>query len=265
MCGDMKDYYAVLGLPEQAGKREIKQAFRKLAMKYHPDKNIGKEKWAEGKFKEIGEAYAVLSDDRKKHEYDMMRRVGFAGDRYGAGVPGGGNFGSGQAFRYDFSNPSIIQEMAKMFSGAGLRFDEEFINRMFSGGGGTAFTSSSGPAPDSGQAYRRHSSPQGKPPFYLRFMGKIAGFILKKLLGIRNFGFSGQGRGSDLYQEIVLSPAEAAAGIEKRISYKRGDEKKRLKVKVPPGMVQGMKIKLKGMGLKAAVSGDLYLVVKIRN
>ena len=261
----MKDYYAVLGLSEQAGKRDIKQAFRKLAMKYHPDRNLGKEKWAEGKFKEIGEAYAVLSDERKKHEYDMMRRVGFAGDGYGAGVPGGGNFGSGQAFQDAFSNPYIVQEMARMFGKAGLRFDEEFINSMFSVGRGTAFTSSGGPAPGSGQTYRRYSSPKGKAPFYLRFMGKIAGFILKKLLGIRNFGFSGLGRGSDLYQEIVLSPAEAAAGIEKRISYKRGDEKKRLKVKVPPGVVQGMKIKLKGMGLKGAVSGDLYLVVKIRS
>ena len=259
----MKDYYAVLDVSEQAGKKDIKQAFRKLAMKYHPDRNIGKEKWAEGKFKEIGEAYAVLSDEGKKHEYDTMRRVGFAGG--GAGVPGGGNFGSGQAFQNAFSNPYIVQEMARMFSGAGLRFDEEFINNMFSGGRGAAFTSSGGPAPGSGQAYRRYSSMKGKTPFYLRFMGKIAGFILKKLLGIRNFGFSGLGRGSDLYQEIVLSSKEAAAGIEKRISYKRGDEKKRLKVKVPPGVGQGMKIKLKGMGIEGAVPGDLYLVVKIRN
>jgi len=64
-----KDYYSILGVSEKASHEEIRRAFRKLAMKYHPDKNLGNEKWAGEKFKEINEAYAVLGDEAKRQEY----------------------------------------------------------------------------------------------------------------------------------------------------------------------------------------------------
>ncbi|MDO4544748.1 MAG: molecular chaperone DnaJ [Bacillota bacterium] len=88
---DKRDYYEVLGLKKGASDDEIKKAFRKMAMKYHPDKNPG-DKAAEEKFKEVNEAYAVLSDPDKKEKYD---RFGHAGVDPNAGFGGGGAGGFG--------------------------------------------------------------------------------------------------------------------------------------------------------------------------
>ena len=91
MAENKRDYYEVLGLQKGAGIDDIKKAYRKLAMKYHPDRNPG-DKEAEAKFKEVGEAYEVLSDDGKRSRYDQF---GFAGvdPNYGAGA--GGGYGAG--------------------------------------------------------------------------------------------------------------------------------------------------------------------------
>ena len=90
---EKRDYYEVLGLQKGASEEEIKKAFRKLALKYHPDRNPG-DKEAEEKFKEINEAYSILSDSDKKAKYD---RFGFAGvdPSYGAGAGGTDGFGAG--------------------------------------------------------------------------------------------------------------------------------------------------------------------------
>jgi curved DNA-binding protein CbpA len=69
----MKDYYAILEIPRTSSDNEIKHAYRKLAFKYHPDKNPGQEKEAEEKFKEINEAYRVLGDPAKRRNYDLER------------------------------------------------------------------------------------------------------------------------------------------------------------------------------------------------
>ena len=71
-----RDYYKVLGVGRQAGQDEIKKAYRKLAVKHHPDRNQG-DKQAEERFKEINEAYAVLSDPEKRKQYDMFGHAGF--------------------------------------------------------------------------------------------------------------------------------------------------------------------------------------------
>src|SRR5947209_20392216 len=91
-----KDYYAALGVPKDASAAEIKKTYRKLARQYHPDANKG-DSAAEEKFKEISEAYDVLSDDKRRKEYDDSRSVfgngGFRGPTGGA--PGGFNFDIG--------------------------------------------------------------------------------------------------------------------------------------------------------------------------
>ncbi|XP_028405731.1 dnaJ homolog subfamily B member 9-like [Dendronephthya gigantea] len=78
-----KDYYKILGVPRDAKERQIKKAFRKLAIKYHPDKN--KEKDAESKFREIAEAYEVLSDEKKRRQYDQFGEEGLNGEGFRSG------------------------------------------------------------------------------------------------------------------------------------------------------------------------------------
>jgi DnaJ-class molecular chaperone len=94
-----KDYYKTLGVPESATQADIKKAYRKLAKQYHPDANANDPHAAE-RFKEVGEAYAVLSDDTKRKQYDTMRRnpfAGFPGAAGGGGATGGTYGGYGTA------------------------------------------------------------------------------------------------------------------------------------------------------------------------
>jgi len=255
-CGT-KDYYAILGVSEKASREEIRRAFRKLAMKYHPDKNLGNEEWAGEKFKEINEAYAVLGDEAKRREYDRMRQAGFAG--YGAPYAGGRYYSQEQVFADAFANPYLFQDLARMFQEAGLRFDEGFVDNLFFGGRGFVFTFP-------GQPSERDSSTstsEYRPPLLLRLVGKVIRFILKRMLGVPELSW--RSKGEDLYHEIYLSQDEAASGVDKKIKYKRGKEKKKLIVKIPPGVTQGMKVRLRGMGLEGMTPGDLFIIVKIRS
>lgn len=117
-----RDYYEVLGVNKGASDDEIKKAFRKLAVKYHPDKNPG-DKTAEEKFKEINEAYSVLSDKTKRSRYDQFGHAGVGGD--GGGNPFGGGFGgfggNGQSFNFDFGGGGFEDIINAMFGGGGFR------------------------------------------------------------------------------------------------------------------------------------------------
>lgn len=95
-----KDFYAVLGVASDADAKEIKKVYRKLAREHHPDSKPG-DKTAEQRFKEIGEAYAVLSDPEQRKQYDAVRAMSHGGARFSAG-PGGGPGGAG--FEDIFSN-----------------------------------------------------------------------------------------------------------------------------------------------------------------
>lgn len=113
----MKDYYEILGVPKSASEDDIKKAFRKLAQKYHPDKKGGDE----AKFKEVSEAYAVLSDKKRRAEYDTYGRT-FAGGHGGGGFGGFDfsnfqGFGNGQTFEFDLRNM-----FGDFFSGGGAPF-----------------------------------------------------------------------------------------------------------------------------------------------
>ena len=112
-----RDYYEVLGVPRNASDDEIKKAFRKLAVKYHPDKNPG-DKEAEEKFKEISEAHEVLSDKQKRARYDQFGHAGVGNDTYGAsGNPfGGGNYNfNGQSYNFSFGGGGLDDILGSIF------------------------------------------------------------------------------------------------------------------------------------------------------
>jgi molecular chaperone DnaJ len=122
-----RDYYEVLGVGREATPEEIKRAYRKLALKYHPDKNPG-DKEAEEKFKEIGEAYEVLSDQQKRATYDRFGHAAFApGTGAGAGPFGGQYPGGG------FHDP--FEVFREVFGGAGGSILDDFFEQAFGGGG----------------------------------------------------------------------------------------------------------------------------------
>ena len=115
-----RDYYEVLGVSKSASDDEIKKAYRKLAVKYHPDRNPG-DKEAEAKFKEINEAHEVLSDKQKRARYDQFGHAGVGGAGGnpfgGAGNPFGGF--NGQAFNFDFSNAGGFEDILGSLFGFG--------------------------------------------------------------------------------------------------------------------------------------------------
>ncbi|MFC2017914.1 DnaJ domain-containing protein, partial [Chloroflexota bacterium] len=134
-----KDYYKILGVTKSASADAIKKAYRKLAMQYHPDRNQGKEEWANEKFKEINEAYAVLGDPKKRKQYDQFGTVGDAGDIFGSSY-----------------TKTTFEDLMKDFGGAGLGYD--FLDQIFGNsmkGGRVSFTNFGGPG---GRAKTRRRS-----------------------------------------------------------------------------------------------------------
>lgn len=175
-----KDYYRILGVPRNASEQDIKKAYRKLAMQYHPDRNPGKEEQASEKFKEINEAYGVIGDTNKRRQYDQFGTVGNIGDI----------FGSSQT-------KTTFEDVIKDFGGAGLGFD--FLNDIFGeflGGKGFSFNKSG----------RRAGGP-GR----IRFETS-GGINLEEILRQ-----SQKAQRQDTSYEIVITKEQAVLGLEKNL------------------------------------------------
>jgi DnaJ-class molecular chaperone len=263
----MKDYYAILGIPEGASEDAIKKAFRKLALKFHPDKNPGNEKWAGEKFKEINEAFGVLGDASRRREYNARRKSPFAASGNNAF-----SYDQQDIFRSSFSNPVFYEDLNRLFSEMGLRFDRDFVNRSFFNGQGV-FYSFTSPGP-SGQQYQdgngpantgnpQFSAPSVKLPWALKWLNRVFKWVLKKIFK-QILGVDTAWADPDIHRDIRLSKKEAMNGCSKKITYKRNREKKTLMVKIPPGVKTGTKIRLSGMGRDGYRKGDLFLHVKTK-
>src|SRR5258708_24819984 len=130
MATTKRDYYQVLGVERNATPEDVKKAYRKLAVKYHPDKNPG-DKSAEDKFKELGEAYEVLNDPQKRAAYDQYGHAAF--DRRAGGFGRGGFHDPFEVFRDVFGGGSILDELfgggradpTQPQRGGNLRYDME--------------------------------------------------------------------------------------------------------------------------------------------
>jgi DnaJ-class molecular chaperone len=265
----MKDYYQTLGIPEDSGEEEIRKAFRKLAFQYHPDKNLGHEKEAEEKFKDINEAYVVLSDKVKRQQYDMARQGGMAGAAYGS--PSGFQYTQQDIFREAFNNRASVEDLNRMFAQAGLRFDQDFLNRTFFNASNMVFkvyTYQNGNAHSTNTGTENETQvaqPAYKPNFMERWAArvtmKLGSFAIKKLFGIQ---VEPPGPQLDIVEDFDITPSESRFGGEKAYLNKKGRKARTLMVKIPAGIQSGTRIRLKGLGLKQGKqSGDLYLKVRI--
>jgi curved DNA-binding protein len=273
----MTDYYSVLGVPKGSSDEEIKKAYRKQAMKYHPDRNEGDTK-AESKFKDISEAYAVLSDKKKRHEYDQ--------------------FGS-EGFHQKFSQEDIFRD-----------FDVNDILRGFGFGSNAGNPFPGGGFPGGGNPFQRPNSKNVKPPTLLKELSigfeeaalgahrnisisrngvveetsiKIpSGVTNGKILRLKGKGHlspSGTNQG-DLHLKIQVNPhpifrrdgqnvmidsdlklTDAILGTTIEVQTLNGIKS----VKVPPGIQNNSKLRLKAVGIKSSsgVQGDQLVIIKI--
>ena len=207
-----KDYYDILGVSEEASAKEIKRAYRKLARKYHPDRNPDDEA-AEERFKEVQEAYSVLSDEEKRSQYDAMRNNPFAG--------AAGGFGEGNG-RSSYRSAEGGGTRVHFDVGEGGGFSDIFSS-IFGGG-------------------REAESTQWGEPF--------------------SQGRRRQARGRDVETQIRLSFDEALRGGRREVQLPDGD---RVRIKIPKGVRNGFKIRLRGRGQAgpSGQSGDLYVTFKV--
>jgi molecular chaperone DnaJ len=290
-----KDFYGILGVPQDADAATIKKTYRKLARTMHPDHNVG-DKRAEERFKEIGEAYAVLSDPEQRREYDAIRAMSHGGARFTAGGPGGG---------------AGFEDIFSAFGGAGgpggqrVRFGpggagaqpnlEDILGQMFGGGAGPGYGgygAPQGPRPGADvQASTRigfRDAVQGSTvslssPDLGRVNARIpAGVKDGQRIRLRGKGRQGDpgapagdliltvsvdkhpvfGRdGDNLTIDLPVTFAEAALGATVAVPTLDGGS---VKVKVAAGTPSGRVLRLKGRGVKRGEhTGDLLAKVQV--
>jgi len=202
-----KDFYATLGVAKDVSDAELKKVYRKLARQHHPDSNPG-DAAAEARFKEISEAYSVLSDADSRREYDQLRALGAGGARF---APGGAGAGSFEDLLGD-----LFANRARS-SGHGGEFDD-LLGGLFGGGAGAR----------------------------------------------GGFGHRGPVRGADYTASTTLDFQTAINGETVRL---QGPSGKPINVKIPAGVADGQKIKLRGKGQPSpngGEPGDLVLTVTVK-
>ncbi len=228
---EYKDYYGTLGVAKTATDKEVKQAYRKLARKHHPDVNPG-DKAAEQRFKEINEAYEVLGDPEKRKKYDEL---GANWRMYEQAGPQGGSPGGPQAGSWNFN-----------FGGAGgttRTMSPEEFQEMF-GGGDDPFSD-----------------------FFHTFFG---GAGRDPSAGADARGRSRRARphrpGRDFEQEIELGLEDAFQGTTRRLSITHDGQARTVDVRIPAGVSEGSRVRIAGegeQGSAGAKAGDLYLRIRL--
>jgi DnaJ-class molecular chaperone len=225
---EFKDYYATLGVTRTASEKEIKQAYRKLARKHHPDVNPN-DKSAEARFKDINEAYEVLGDPDKRKKYDelganwrMYEQQAAQGQQPGGGGPGGGAWHVG-------------------FGGAGGRPMTEAEMRDLFG---------------------------EEDPFSDFFKTFFGGMGSQQPAGRGRTGRAARGRkGRDVEHELELTLEDAAKGVTERLAISHDGGARTVDVRIPAGVGEGSRVRVAGEGEHGeggAASGDLYLRLRLR-
>lgn len=248
---DQKDYYEILEVEVQATAREIKEAYRRLALQYHPDRNPG-DPGAVEHMKSINEAYAVLSDPAKRQRYDSLRQSygNSAYDRFREG------YSENDIFRGSDIN-QIFEEISRSF---GFRGFEDIFKEAY-GSGYRTFEFRQGGLFGRGFIFtggmNRDTLHSGvKQGAASRLLGRFAGYVLKKMVGV------GASWGNDRYDSLRLTPAQAKNGG--KVPYTDKGNFRNILITVPPGVTDGQTIRLRGLGSRNDhAPGDLYLKVEI--
>jgi curved DNA-binding protein len=220
-----KDYYKILGVPRNASEDDIKKAYRKLAMQWHPDRNPGKEKESNEKFKEINEAYGVLGNPEKRKQYDQYGTVGDISDIFSS-----------------HATQATFEDLMRDMGGAGLGFD--FLDNIFGDflrGRNFSF-----------RQYGRRGSPQ-------RIIFEVPrGSNLEDMYGQAQ----AQRRPSrSVNYEISINKEQATRGVEKDLKRKG----KKLRVKIPAGVKNGAKIRLRNARqITDNQQGDIIIQVRVK-
>ncbi|MBU1669676.1 MAG: molecular chaperone DnaJ [Actinobacteria bacterium] len=270
-----KDYYKTLGVPKDAGKDDIKKAYRKLAHEYHPDKNPGN-KAAEEKFKEIAEAYEVLSNDEKRSQYDSGRlftgagagpQGGFRPEDFGGGFQGF-DFGAGQGFEFSGDIGDIFNMFGMGGAGAGggqprgrrrgQRGNdvEVTVNMSFDdalSGAEVPVTMNRTQACETCKGLG--SAPGTLPETCSNCGGRGTVTESQGMFGLSRPCPVCGGRGT-----IIRNPCPTCHGVGTlRVP-------KKTKVRIPPGVSDGSRIRFKGKGEHGqggGPAGDLYVLAKV--
>ncbi len=259
---DKQDYYETLGVGRSADAAELKSAYRKLAMKYHPDRNAG-DKGAEQKFKEINEAYAILSDEEKRAAYDRFGHAAFDGT---GAAPGGGPGAADFGFHFGGGFADIFDEMFGEFTGArsrgaqqstrgsDLRYNMEItLEEAFAGKQATIRV----PSAASCEACAGTGAAKGsKPVTCPTCQGRGRVRAQQGFFTIERTCTSCQGQG-----QVIENPCGECHGSG------RVSKEKTLSVTIPAGVEDGTRIRLSGegeAGLRGAAAGDLYIFLTIK-
>ena len=266
----MADYYTTLGVAAEATDDEIRRAYRRLALRWHPDRNAGDPASGE-RFKEISEAYAVLIDPIKRRDYDRLRRYG---------APGEFHARREDIFRDLFADPrasAIFEELSRELQRMGLRVDRRDFHETLFGGrtvvrGTVIVVSPFSVIPTVFRLVRAalrgasRGAPAPVPPPTM--FGRLAARAGRWLLGLPAREQSDQPEqlaATDLVVPLRLARTEATTGARKRVTLVRDDGTEDVLVTVPPGIQHGTRLRLRGKGRISAGGrrGDAYLTVEI--
>lgn len=278
-----RDYYETLGVPRGATQDEVKHAYRKLARKFHPD--VSKDPDAEARFKELGEAYAVLKDPEKRAAYDHMGSQWKTGQDFQP-PPGwdagfefsGGDFGAGPGGDYSdffealFGRRAGAGQRAHMHAAGQDHHAKVLIDLADAYHGARRGVSLRMPMLDAhGRITMQErtlevSIPKGvRAGQHLRLAGQggpgMGGAPAGDLYLEIDFNPHPQFRadGRDVYLDLPLAPWEAALGASVAAPTPEGP----VQLTIPPGSVAGRQLRLKGRGIPGAPPGDLYVVLTI--
>ncbi len=228
-----RDFYDVLGVSRTASADEIKKAHRKLVRQYHPDVNKNS-KDAEEKFKEVQEAYDVLSDAQKRRNYDQFGHAG-VGAAPGAGRPGAGGSGF-DPFSDAFRNAQGGRGGGREYS---WRVDPNVDVEDFAGGG------------------------DGFADIFEQMFGGRAGRGAGAGRG-RTASRPSPSRGADVEYPITLTFAQAARGTTLPLQINREGKQETIEIKIPPGVKDASRIRIKGRGQASpGGAGDLYIITRV--